>query len=194
MPPQVTAAVSVQPKMEEIPKYTHALVVLNDKLDEFEREQLNKKKIEMFEITKQKILALTESIETEFINHPHMIGCIPGIDGTEQEKLSFNCWINNYKHIIKNDESIKHITLDVFVQQILVLQTEPETWDNFFTKWRLNRILFGDKFAVIWKKVKQEVSESRLRWWLDDVYQISGPILPAFSRLFALAKKEKSAD
>ncbi len=48
--------------------------------------------------------------------------------------------------------------------------------------------------APLWKKVKQEVSEPRRHWWLDDVYQVLGPVLPASSRLFALTKKEKPAD
>ncbi len=153
-PPQI----SVQPKVVQIPKYTHALAVLNDKLDQFEREQLDKKKLEMYEITKQKLLAMTESIETEFLCHPHLIGCIPGIDAIEQQKISFNCWINNYKHIIKSDDAIRTNGIEIFMTQILQLQTEPQLWNTFFTKWRLNRMLLGDNFQVIWRKVKMELN------------------------------------
>ena len=58
---------------------------------------LDKKKIEMYEITKQKITALRNSIESHFINEPQLIGCIPGIE--QQESIAFDCWLNKYDQL-----------------------------------------------------------------------------------------------
>ena len=141
-------------------KLLPALSFLQDKLDIFEQEQLEKKKIEIFEITKQKVLALAQSIETQFNQFPHMIGCIPGITGTDQEKLAFNCWLNKYKNIIKQDRIFKdgYISLEIFMKQIAVLQTDVLAWYTFFTKWRLNRILCDDKFETVWMKMKSDLN------------------------------------
>ncbi len=128
--------------------------MLNDKLDIFEIEQLDKKKIEMYENTKQKTLALTECLETQFISNPHKIGCIPGVSGIQQQKFAFNCWINKYKQDIKNDTAIKNNGMDLFIEQLKVLQTSAVSWDIFFTKWQLNRILHDDNFETTWKCVK----------------------------------------
>ena len=82
------------------PTLLPALSFLQSKLDIFEQEQLEKKKLETREITKQKIIALSETIEAQFNGKAHLIGCIPGIAGGDQEKLAFNCWINKYKQSI----------------------------------------------------------------------------------------------
>ncbi len=148
----------IEPKTEEEKggesKLTHALSILNDKLDIFEREQLDKKKIEMFEVTKQKILSLMKCVESEFINSPHLIGCMPGINGPDQEKLAFNCWLNHFKKHILKDTCIKSITMDFFIQQIISLQTDHSAWHSFYVHWILNRILYDDKFSVIWSQMK----------------------------------------
>ena len=132
-----------------------ALNALNDKLDIFEREQMDKKKIETFEISKQRLLALKTSIESQLINDPQLIGCIPGVEN--QENLAFDCWINKYKHVIKSDDAIKN-ELDTFIQQIAILKTEMPEWNLFVNKWKLSRILFGDDFQKIWNMVKTELN------------------------------------
>ncbi len=149
----------IQPKTEaDEPKLTQALSILNTKLDIFEREQLEKKKLEMYEVTKQKILALTDCMNTQFINNPHMIGCIPGISGSDQEKVALHCWINKYKENINKDVAIRSIGMNVFIEQITTLETDVFAWHNFFTKWRLNRILYTDNFENIWTKIKSDLN------------------------------------
>ena len=142
-------------KTEKDEKLNNALTSLNEKLDIFEQEQLEKKKIEIFEITKQKILAMKQSIETHFINDPYLIGCIPSIEN--QLSLAFDCWINKYKHIIIKDNVISD-KLELFIEQLTVLKTDKIEWDTFLSKWKLNRILYNDNFQIIWDKIKNELN------------------------------------
>ena len=134
---------------------TEALINLNDKLDIFEQEQLDKKKIEIFEITKQKLKTMKQELETHFINDPHIIGCIPGIEN--QLSLAFDCWIDKYKHIIIEDEAISD-KVELFIEQLTILKTDKLEWDTFLSKWKLNRILYKDNFQIIWNKIKKEMN------------------------------------
>jgi len=114
-------------------KMTQALSYLNDKLDMFEREQLDKKKIEIFEITKQKILATKQSVETLFMNSPHLIGCLPGI--TDQNNLAFDCWLSKYKDSIISDP-VMNGYMDVFIEQLVSLKSSEDEYDNFLARWK----------------------------------------------------------
>ena len=131
-----------------------ALNILNEKLDVFEREQMDKKKIESFEISKQRLAALKSSIESQLIHDPHLIGCIPGVEN--QETLAFDCWVNKYKDIIANDVSIKD-SIEIFIEQVTVLKSEVPEWMAFVNRWKLNRILFNDDFNKVWTKVKSDL-------------------------------------
>ena len=149
------SSVSMPPKLETDSKLTEALSYLNDKMDIFEREQLDKKKIEIFEITKQKLIAINQSVETHFINYPHLIGCLPNIP--EQHTLAFDCWLNKYKHIILKDPAIKN-GLELFIEQLVILKMDQSEWRSFLTKWKMNRIFHKDDFHIIWKNVKSDLN------------------------------------
>ena len=155
-PPEILA--SGEPKQENAlsdPKLTAALLNLNEKLDVFEKEQLDKKKIEMFEITKQKLTAMKQMMLNQFLNEPHLIGCISGVE--DQTCLSFDCWMNNYKHIITEDDSIRK-DIDLFITQMAILRADKTEWHKFLTKWKLNRIFLNDDFHLVWSKVKTELN------------------------------------
>ena len=155
-PPEVRAF--SEPKQENAdsdPKLTAALLNLNEKLDVFEKEQLDKKKIEMFEITKQKLSAVRQMMLTQFVNEPHLIGSISGVE--DQLSMAFDCWIHNYKHIIAEDPSVKK-DLDLFINQLAILRTDMVEWQTFLIKWKLNRIFLGDDFQLVWNKIKAELN------------------------------------
>ena len=143
------------PKMEKNEKMTEALCVVKDKMDIFEREQLDKKKIEMFEVTKQKALAMKQSVETTFMNEPHLIGCIPGIE--DQEAVAFDCWLGRYKHIIQDDPAIKK-DMELFIKQITLLRMDNVEWKDFLSKWKLRRIFHNDDFFKVWMKIKSDLN------------------------------------
>ena len=152
---RINSNVQLPPKLEADEKLTEALSYLHGTMDVFEREQLDKKKIEMFEITKQKLLAINQNIDTQFMNHPHLIGCLPNVE--KQESLAFDCWLNKYKHIILDDMAIKR-DLDLFIGQIVTLKMDPLEWDTFLARWKMNRIFYKDNFQTIWNKIKTELN------------------------------------
>ena len=141
-------------KLQRDVKVDEALLNLSDKLDAFEQELLDKKKIEMYEITKQKILAMKNSIETHFNNEPQLIGCLPGIEN--QLAVAFDHWMNKYKHIIKDDKSIGNVEL--LIDQLCVMKTDMSEWNNFLTKWKLWRLFHHDNFRIVWNKIKNELN------------------------------------
>ena len=157
--PNISGISSVPPriinnKRENDSKLNEALVNLNSKLDMYEQEILDKKKIEIYEITKQKWNALKNSVETHFINDPQLIGSMPGIDN--QDTIAFDCWMNKYKHIIKDDPQIQG-NVDALIHKICVLKTDMSEWNSFVTKWKLNRIFYEDNFTIIWNNVKNDL-------------------------------------
>ena len=143
------------PKMEKNEKMTEALYVVKDKMDIFEREQLDKKKIEMFEVTKQKALAMKQSVETIFMNEPHLIGCIPGIE--DQDSVAFDCWLGKYKHIIQDDPAIKQ-SMNDFINKITILRMDCVDWKNFLAKWKMRRIFHNNDFLLVWNKIKDDLN------------------------------------
>ena len=155
MPPSLSGNRPQRPKHEADVKVDEALLNLSGKLDVFEQEMLDKKKIEMYELTKQKITAMKNSIESHFINDPHLIGCIPSIE--QQESIAFDCWINKYKHIIKDDRHIKG-NVDLLINQVCTLKSDMSEWTSFLSKWKLNRIIYNDNFQIIWNKTKNELN------------------------------------
>ena len=143
------------PKQERNQNMTNALYVVKDKMDIFEKEQLEKKKFEMFEITKQKALGIKQSVETIFMNEPHLIGCVPGIE--DQDSVAFDCWLGKYKHIILDDPAIK-LEMDAFINQMIILRMDKVDWNNFLSKWKMRRIFYRDDFSLIWGKVKNDLN------------------------------------
>ena len=143
------------PKMEKNEKMTEALYVVKDKLDIFEKEQLDKKKIEIFEVTKQKVLAMKQSVEASFMNEPHLIGCIPGIE--EQDALAFDCWLGKYRHIIQEEPIVKR-DMETFIKKITILRMDNVEWKDFLAKWKMRRIFYDDDFLTIWTKIKSDLN------------------------------------
>ena len=150
----VPPIVNAQQKHQRDIKVDEALLNLSDKLDAFEQELLDKKKIEMYEITQQKILAIKNSIESCFNNEPQLIGCLPGVEN--QNAVAFDHWLNKYKHIIKDDKSIGNIEL--MIDQLCVMKSDMSEWNDFLTKWKLWRMFHLDNFRIVWNKIKNELN------------------------------------
>ena len=109
----------------------------------------------MYEITKQKWTALRNSIESHFMNDPQLIGALPGIE--QQETVAFDCWLNKYKHIIKDDREIQG-NVELLLDQMCILKEDMTEWNNFLTKWKLNRIFYNDNFHIVWNKIKDHLN------------------------------------
>ena len=155
VPPALSNNHPQRQKIERDYKVDEALINLSEKLDAFEQDVLDKKKIEIYEITKQRIVAIKNSMETYFINDPHLIGCIPAVEN--QESIAFDCWMNKYKHIIKDDKEIKG-NFQLIIDQLCLLKSDMSDWTNFLTKWKLYRIFHQDNFRIVWHKIKKELN------------------------------------
>ena len=154
------------PKVENKP----GLVPLEDVLDRlegkmtiFERDQLDKKNIEMHEITVTKMKAVTRAVEEQFLENPQLIGSIPNVP--DQKASAFLCWLNHHKNEIKEDAAIRG-NMDLVLTLFTSLKTVLNEWDEFLDRWRLRRILLDDDFAAVWKAVK------------DDLQLSNDPIVP----------------
>ena len=128
---------------------------LQDKLELFERIQLDKKKIETAEITATKIKAMSEAMEKQFLTKPQLIGAIPSV--TNQEEIAFDCWMMHHHESIFKTKSIK-ADVDLFITQLVSLKAADAEWRQFLNRWKLLRILHKDDFTAIWKSVRKELN------------------------------------
>lgn len=152
---------SLPPKLEkkkaDDPHTPMRLVLdqLQDKLDIFERDQLEKKKIETAEITATKMKAMAEAMEDQFMSKPHLIGAIPSV--INQEEIAFNCWLMNHHEIIFKTESLK-ADADLFITQLVSLKAADAEWKEFLSRWKLLRIVHQDDFSAVWKAVRTDLN------------------------------------
>ena len=127
---------------------------VNNKMDVYEQELLDKKKLETFEITKQKVTSLKKCLGNILSNEPELIGFIPGI-GTHIEQIenAFFYWLNKNKLIIQNQAD-----KEIFIQQIITLKNDMTEWNEFLSKWKLLRIFYNNNFNFIWNKMKMSMN------------------------------------
>ena len=130
---------------------------LNDDLDIFEQEQLLKKKIEVYELTKEKVRALMIGIKTLLSNEPEMIGAIPGIGNLDEQLiLFFDFWLKQNKSIILEDVTSKSF----FMSQLTLFRSDASEFNAFLQKWKLMRIFHNDSFLAVWNWMKDELNIS----------------------------------
>ena len=136
-------------------KVDKAIEKLNDDLDVFEQEQLLKKRIEAYEITQEKVKALMEATKNVIETQPAMIGCIPAIGGLDDQLMvCFDFWLNKHKYSIKN----KVVDFTLFMEQIMILKSDPKDFVTFLQKWKMLRIFNNDCFDPVWNFITTELS------------------------------------
>ena len=132
-----------------------AIDKLNDDLDVQDQELLLKKKIEAYEITQEKIRALMSYVKQTLAKKPEMIGSIPGLGCLEdQMNVCFDYWINAHKTAILS--TVKDV--NSFMEQILILKSDPKEFSMFLQKWKFIRMLKNDSFQAIWSWMKEELN------------------------------------
>ena len=132
-----------------------AMDKLNDDLDIFEQEQLLKKKIEAYEITKEKVRALMIGIKTLLSTQPEMIGAIPGIGGLDEQLiLFFDFWLKHNKTIIL----IVVTSKSLLMSQLTLFRLDAQEFNAFLQKWKLMRIFNDDSFLPVWNWMKEELN------------------------------------
>ena len=151
-------AINIPPKLEKKDVHKPMRMVLDqlqDKLDVFERLQLDKKKVETAEITATKMEAMAKAMEDQFLTKPHLIGAIPSVHN--QGDIAFSCWFSKHHDAILKTESIK-ADLDLFITQLVSLQAADVEWKEFLIRWKLLRIVHQDDFQAVWKSVQKEMN------------------------------------
>ena len=144
-----------------------ALDQLQSGLDIYEKELLEKKKAETFQITQQKIKSLFVSVKDAFINHPESIGCIMGAGSLEDQLTSaFDLWLHKNKIEITR----KVADINLFIEQISVLKQDPRDWMTFVSRFKTERILKGNHFERTWifMKTYLNIAESNDKEEIDE--------------------------
>ena len=155
-------ATKIPPKLERKSDASNApmaavLDQMQDSLDMFERDQLEKKKIEIAETTATKMESMNTSIEEQFLTRPHLIGAIPGVDN--QEEVAWNCWLMRYQDNMFPKKTGDN-DLETFVTQMVSLQSSAVAWKEFLARWKLHRILQKDDFGKVWCAMRKELNIS----------------------------------
>ena len=70
---------------------------------------------------------------------------------------AFDCWLNKYKHIIKDDEDVKG-NIDLLVQHICVLRASTNQKLGKFLNNGSKKQFFYDNFHIVWNKIKSELN------------------------------------
>lgn len=131
--------------------YLASLRALKTGMDAHELEMLKKKTVEIDQITRQKVAAMTDSVKQMFLHRPDMIGCIPGLDN--QVTLAFNLWLRHFKPAMKLDPTIG-ADFDGFARRLMSIQRDADIWRTFVEQWRMARILYNDNFGDVLETVK----------------------------------------
>ena len=155
------ATFDLPPKLEKKKKgdsqkpLRRVLNQLQDKLDLFERIQLDKKKVETSEITITKMEAMAQAMEEQYLTKPHLIGAVPSV--SNQLEIAWNCWMMSHHETIFKTESIKE-DVELFVTQLVSLKAADAEWREFLSRWQMLRILHQDEFNAVWRSIKKELN------------------------------------
>eukprot|EP01083_Nonionella_stella_P233535 822713_1 len=128
-----------------------ALNQLSDGLDIYEREKLEKKKSEAYQLAQQKFKAINATIKGTFIDSPELIGCIvSGGSLDDQREIAFDVWLSHFKSSIKT----KVHDMRLFETQISLLKQDQQDWDVFSKRFKTHMILNGNSFQTTWEFIR----------------------------------------
>ena len=154
MPPPLSQAMSsqsVQLKKESNQKIDVALEQLNGGLNVFEKELLEKKKSEAYQVSLQKINAIHDHLIETYRSNPELIGCVIGAGNMEDQlACAFDVWLKKHRPQIKN----KVKNFEMFIDQVVLAKQDHQEWLSFVSRWKIERILKGDEFTSVWRYVR----------------------------------------
>lgn len=153
IPPPLSQQASIPPKTEETTLHS-ALNQLNQNLNDFEQEQLQKKKTLATEITKEKTKTFINIVQNEFTEKPELLGIFPNSSLEDHLTAGFDLWLSN------NKEKIRELVPDqnMLVEQLSILRSDHPDWIAFLHKWKLRRIIQDDVFNMVWTWVADELN------------------------------------
>ena len=144
-----------RPKLENTSINT-ALNKLNDSLTEYEEEQVQKKTKLAVLLTNEKTKAYMEMYKLKLSSHPELLGLLPSSSLEDQVTAGFDLWLFEYKQSI----CAKVDDIHDFINQVTLVRSDPQDWNSFLHKWKLQRIFHRDAFLEVWEFVVQELNIS----------------------------------
>lgn len=160
------AVVSEIPKMENISAMDTALNTLSGGFTLYERELLDKKKSETFELFQEKLKAVEGHTVSLYRQRPELIGTMIGGSSLEdQMNIAFDFWVKDNMNEIRK----RVFTVEDFTDQVTTARQKADAWYAFLMKWKLTRITAEDKFDVLWKLLVNDDS--------IDIEECAAPVL-----------------
>ena len=140
MPP-----LSSQQTME--PKIDATLEEIHQNFNDFEREQLEKKRDTAQLLTQVKTKAFLNMVSEELSTKPQIIGMLPGLQLKHQLLCAFHGWIsNNIDRILQIGYNKSNLC-----QKLSFLKGDNEDTLIFLQQWKLQRIIHKDDFRIVWE-------------------------------------------
>ena len=127
-------------------EYAPALRVLHAKQTLYEKEQLERKKLDMEALFGVKCSVIKELFEKLLTEQPECTGFIPFCSTANQDENGFDFWLARHADQIKS----KVADVQVLIQQLAALQEETAAWKSFLRTWKWQRIFQENKFSVVW--------------------------------------------
>ena len=146
------ATLSQIPKMEQPGPVDEAINKLNGGLTQYEKELLDKKKNETFELFQEKMKAVEGHTVSMYRNRPEMIGAMmSGGSLMDQMDIAFDFWIKDNLPKIRAHT----FSLEDFTEQIATARENDESWRAFMRRWKLTRITQGSDFSMLWTLIME---------------------------------------
>lgn len=150
----VEASVLAIPPKLETPQFTDTLKEILNKTTAYEREQIEKKKVEVQTLFGEKCAIMVKHVQKCLEEHPELIGFIPLTSGEEQGTNALDYWIKQHASEIKSQ--IRDISL--FLIQVGALRSSDDDWRAFVHGWKLRRLMYDDEFSAVWKWMVTELN------------------------------------
>ena len=131
------------------PKIDATLEEIHQNFNDFEREQLEKKKDTAQILMEVKTKAFLNMVAQEMISKPQIIGMLPGLQLKQQLLCAFHGWIsNNIERILELGYDKKALCL-----HLSMLKGDIQDTMLFLQQWKLQLIILKNEFRLVWEFV-----------------------------------------
>ena len=128
------------------PKIDATLNKMHQNFNDFEREQLEKKRDTAQILTEVKTKAFLNMVAQEMASKPQLIGMLPGLQLKQQLLCAFHGWIsNNIERILEIGYEKKTLCL-----HLSMLKGDNEETSIFLQQWKLNMKILKNEFRLVW--------------------------------------------
>lgn len=152
IPPPMNDSFNSMPPLSQQtmePKIDATLEEIHQNFNDFEREQLEKKRDTAQVLMEVKTKAFLNVVARELSVKPQLIGLLPGLHLKHQLMCAFHTWIaNNIERILEFGYDKK-----MLCTHLSILKGDVEDSLLFLQQWKLQRIMFKNEFRIVWEFV-----------------------------------------